>query len=276
MARMQLDLALIQEPWFYKGGSEGSPAAGRDLVAVRLEGTREGIPRDIVVASAYLPYDQSAGPPTEEVRRLMEYCRGKNLQLIMGCDANAHHIIWGSSDTKSRATLDISKSVCNWHVSDESSLSDHRYIRFDIDSKHTQCVESRNPRKTNWDKYKNVLETKLGEGPTKATTPTEVELLESSIRTAIHTAYEERCPLRRTRAKKKVPWWTEELSNLRRKVRKLFNRAKSTGAWEEYKTLLTEYNKSIRREKGTEWRRKCKSIESAPEYKKLQTTKSTA
>lgn len=33
---------------------------------------------------------------------LEDYCTSRNLQLIMGCEANAHHTIWGSTDKNRR------------------------------------------------------------------------------------------------------------------------------------------------------------------------------
>lgn len=37
------------------------------------------------------------------VERVIEYCQKKGLPLIVGCDANAHHAIWGSTDTNDRS-----------------------------------------------------------------------------------------------------------------------------------------------------------------------------
>ena len=87
----------------------------------------------------------------------------------MGCDANSHHTIWGSTDTNGRgkklyeflASTDleilnrgnkptfctavrreildlticsrrISKDVVGWRVSNEPSLSNHKYINFKL------------------------------------------------------------------------------------------------------------------------------------------------
>jgi len=50
----------------------------------------------------------------------------------------------------------------------------------------------------------------------------------------------------------------------RRKVRKLFNVAKKSGDWTDYKRTLTEYNKALRQAKRESWRRHCEEIEKAP------------
>ena len=91
----------------------------------------------------------------------------------MGGDVNAHHTVWGSTDTNSRgekllefiastsmdimnrgnsptfvtknrsevlditlATQNISNRISQWHVSNEDSLSDHREINFYFECSH--------------------------------------------------------------------------------------------------------------------------------------------
>jgi hypothetical protein len=115
-------------------------------------------------ASAYFPYDSDEPPPTKEMRHITEHCQSRKKQLIVGRDANAHHILWGSTTTNPRGerlmeflvssnlnilnrsnkhtfvvcnrkkvidltlgTNKIGDLVSDWHVSDEPSLSDHRY-----------------------------------------------------------------------------------------------------------------------------------------------------
>lgn len=57
--------------------------------------------KEIVVASAYFPGEESE-PPPNNIRNLIEFCSQENLELIIGCDANAHHPTWGSSNTNAR------------------------------------------------------------------------------------------------------------------------------------------------------------------------------
>jgi Endonuclease-reverse transcriptase len=49
------------------------------------------------MASAYFPPDEGHLPQPELVR-IIEYCNKNNTHIIIGCDTNAHHIEWGSSD----------------------------------------------------------------------------------------------------------------------------------------------------------------------------------
>jgi hypothetical protein len=101
------------------------------------------------------------------MRDITDQCQSRKKQLIVRCDVNAHHTLWGSTSTNPReeslmeflvssnlnilnhsnkptfvvcnrkevtdltlGTDKIGNLVSNWHVSDEPSLSDHRFICF--------------------------------------------------------------------------------------------------------------------------------------------------
>ena len=57
--------------------------------------------REVVVVSAYFPYESNLCP-TAEVIEIIKFCEDKGWDLLLGCDANAHHLTWGSSDTNNR------------------------------------------------------------------------------------------------------------------------------------------------------------------------------
>jgi len=142
---------------------------------------------------AYLAGDAPCLPL--EIVRLVNYCRREKLPLLIGCDANAHRDIWGSSDKNQRGecllefiinskqeignvgttpilvtrvrdkVLDvtlISRSLkpyfIDWHVSLEESMSDHRNILFKLQANKDCSKPTRNPRKANWEKYSTTLE----------------------------------------------------------------------------------------------------------------------
>jgi hypothetical protein len=170
----------------------------RDITTVRITYAYGGIHEELIVTSAYLPYDSDEPPPNKEMRDIIEYCHSRKKQLILGCDANAHHTLWGSTGTNPRGetlmeylvssnlnilnrgnepnfvvrnrkevidltlgTNTIEDIVTNWHVSDKPSLSDHRYICFQIGSIAKSHVTFRNPRKTDWESYKDNLKGNL-------------------------------------------------------------------------------------------------------------------
>ncbi|XP_055859336.1 uncharacterized protein LOC129921503 [Episyrphus balteatus] len=147
----------------------------RNVTAVRLQ-TDQGT---IWIASAYL------GPlPGEKLRRLVADAERQKICLIIGCDANAYHTVWGSTDMNDRVSntgneptfvtrnrqevLDntlvsdsIHQRILNWKVSEEHSFSDHRYIQFSLNDLTTKQLAFRNYRETNWQKYRETLKSLL-------------------------------------------------------------------------------------------------------------------
>jgi hypothetical protein len=148
---------------------------------MRITYTYGGVCKELIVASAYLPYDSDKPPTNKEVRDIIQHCQSRKKQLMVGCDANAHLILLGSTGTNPRGdglmellvssnlnilnrgnestfvvhnrkevidltlrTNKIGDLVSIWHVSDEPSLSIHRYIRFQI-RKIKNYVTFRNP-----------------------------------------------------------------------------------------------------------------------------------
>jgi hypothetical protein len=73
-----------------------------DTTTVRITYAYGGIHKELIVTSAYLPYDSDEPPPNKEVRDIFEYCHSRKKQLIIGCDANVHHTLWGSTDINPR------------------------------------------------------------------------------------------------------------------------------------------------------------------------------
>jgi hypothetical protein len=205
----------------------------RDLVAVLIKYNEEGAERCLVVCSAYLPYDSEDPPPSKELEDLVRYCENENLCLVVGCDSNAHHNVWGSNNCNRRGdalveflnytnleilnrgneptfcsggkleVIDITlgplrllESIIGWEVSSEPSLSDHRHILFTLQSSVPVRLV-RNPRGTNWCSFKGDLRDRLERNP-------EMNLKnEAGLGLAIHwaqqaliSAYEDNCPLR--------------------------------------------------------------------------------
>lgn len=137
-----------------------------------------------ICCSAYLPYDGAVTP--NELTRVTTYCSNRNLNLIVGCDANSHHLVWGSTDTNIRGeklmefivssdlcllnkgnrpifinrikeeVIDITfcssglePDVSDWHVSQEHSFSDHQAICFSLAADAIVPTPFRNPKRTN-------------------------------------------------------------------------------------------------------------------------------
>jgi hypothetical protein len=68
----------------------------------------------------------------------------------------------------------------------------------------------------------------------------ELEIAADQFQEAISVAYNENCPLTVRMNNKNTSWWNKGLAEKKRKVRKLFNVAKKSGEWTDYKRTLTE------------------------------------
>jgi hypothetical protein len=64
--------------------------------------TYDGVCEELIVTSAYLPCNSDEPTPTKEVRHIIDHCQSRKKQLIVGCDDNAQHILWGSIGTNPR------------------------------------------------------------------------------------------------------------------------------------------------------------------------------
>ncbi|KAM8702144.1 hypothetical protein ACLKA7_005588 [Drosophila subpalustris] len=67
----------------------------------------------IRLLSAYMAYDHVGPLPDDFTRDLIRDCDKNKIALLIGCDANAHHTQWGSSNTNVRAFLDIEGAFNN-------------------------------------------------------------------------------------------------------------------------------------------------------------------
>ncbi|XP_048511939.1 uncharacterized protein LOC125501084 [Athalia rosae] len=236
------DISLIQEPWVYKGlvrGLEsrngailckiGGPDDPGPRAAIYINSRHQALKlnqfcyRDLVAA-----LDSKDPPPTEELKALVRYCTSKGLELLVGCDANSHHTVWGSFNTNRRGvalleyltlerleilnrgskptfinslrrevidlTLCTSKVVHmtkNWRVREEDTLSDHRRISFyiDGDAAWEPTVMYRNPRATDWTSYREELAKGLRGPSCKPRTIGMAEGAVGTLQTAINQAH---------------------------------------------------------------------------------------
>ncbi|XP_054709092.1 uncharacterized protein LOC129218795 [Uloborus diversus] len=329
MARGNFDIALVQEHWTGHGKIFGlnvkdhklhydlTCARSRaciivctrlnavnlikyldgDNVAVKATYGDDGHKEEIMFA--YLPFVKQE-PLSETMKALIENSKSNNKKFIIGCDANAHNVVWGSCDcnkrgdnllkdilmydlcllnkgneptfvTSNRKVIDL--TICNnscvdkvmdWKVSDENPLSDHRLIFFSVTGLKRHTFPYRNPRNTNWDAFKEDLKSTIHGLSGKFNSLLDLELSVDQLQRAILRSYYQNCKANVTDSPRLVPWWSSEISDLRSKYRKLFNRAKKNGDWDTYKSILTDYNKAIRDVKYASWRNFCNNIKDVP------------
>lgn len=332
-----LDLLLIQEPWINKGvkglthklgklvfdTTSTHPRAAlvirktlnhtpltqyltRDLAAILITIETVAGKQDIVVASAYFPGDSTSDPPPAEVRKLITFCQSKDLAYVIGCDANAHHTSWASTNTNSRGELlfdyltDIDAIVLNegneptfssngrdevldisfcsqsiftlfenWQVSNEPSLSDHKHIRFDLNVSIDSLLKTSNPKLTNWNLFTDIIAAYSTGRSVKYSNPSDIEFGACQITKFILQSHALSTKTIQTK-KSQPPWWTADLNNLRKQTRKLFNSAKRSGNFSEYKACLNIYNSSIRIAKKRSWERFAENLDPKTSYKILK------
>ncbi|XP_070074103.1 uncharacterized protein [Drosophila takahashii] len=79
----------------------------------------------MVIASAYMAHDEPA--PPEPVIKLLQWAEDTKTTLVLGCDANARHTLWGSSETNERDDFDDSGS--NYSDNKSKSGSDDEFLQ---------------------------------------------------------------------------------------------------------------------------------------------------
>jgi hypothetical protein len=167
----------------------------RDTITVGITCTYRGGCEELIVASAYLPYDSDEPPPTKEMRDIIDYCQSRKKQLIIGCDANAQ-ILWRSTGTNTRgeslleSLVSLNMNILNhgneptFVVCNRKEVTDLTVVTnkisnlvigmylvsrvyrtkdtcFQIGNIRSEQVTFRNPRRTNWESYKGDLRENL-------------------------------------------------------------------------------------------------------------------
>jgi hypothetical protein len=94
------------------------------------------------------------------------------------------------------------------------------------------------------------------------------EAAAAQFQEAVVSAYNGNCPLTERRNYRNVPRWNRDLSEKKRRVRRLFNATKKLGDWTDYKRSLTDYSKALRQAKETHGRdivRRLKRLQKVPD-----------
>ncbi|XP_014277110.1 uncharacterized protein [Halyomorpha halys] len=236
----------------------------RDLAAAKLA-LKEGTHREVTLASSYLPYEEAI--PTVALRRMVDGLAGKD-EIVFSMDANAHHWLWGSTNTYQRGDslleylLGHDLEVLN-RGSKATFVNRVRAEVIDI-TIATRRSAYRNPKLTNWDTYCTQLEEEVKSCLETIRNTWHLECLNTSLTDAIIRSYTDNNRVCRIQTNRNTTWWNEELARLRGPTRRLFNTAKRTGCWDTYKSALTDYNMAVRKGQRGVWRRFCNDVNDAP------------
>lgn len=281
-----------------------------DMTVGLLETTVNNTKTSVVVASVYLPGDSTEPPPSRELDTISRWCERKQLPLLIGGDFNAKHVTWGSAYTNRRgesitnfiarynfdilnrgtaptfcngrhqsvidvtiASQAISALITKWRVSEELTLSDHKYIEFTFGNLAVEESFFRNPKATNWNLFKKILNDRIRGRISTIRTRDEIDNEVCCLTSALTFAYETACPLKRRKSQKQVPWWNLDIAETRRRTHRAYLlalRTKSQENWSAYKDLKRTLKSLIRKSKRESWRKHCEDIDDVPAASRLQ------
>ncbi|RVE41603.1 hypothetical protein evm_013751 [Chilo suppressalis] len=256
---------------------------------------------------------QGEEAPSGELAELVRHCEQTDKALIIGTDSNAHHQLWGMTKSnkrgeelvdylfttnlniintgseptfvtrRGRSIIDLTLAsrraadlISDWHVSPEASCSDHRWIRFNIAVQRVTQPPRRIPSKTNRSQYRRQVTRSLRHLQSGSLDETyKIDETAEELTRVIISSYQTACPLSTPSSNSGASqsWWGPELEKLRKKVRRLFNRAMNTcddQDWDAYKDAKALYKRRIRHWSNGSWRKFCSDIDSCTKANKVR------
>jgi Endonuclease-reverse transcriptase len=249
-----------------------------------------------------------------KVESLVSYARINGKQLILGCDSNAHHLSWGSTDTNERGVrvldfissngleflnvgneptfvtsnraevLDITlvspflrNKIRDWRVSKEPSFSDHLCIEFSVSSLQPEKQEYRNPKRMNKQLFADCIFDGFDGSNVKLLTKLDMDRHANMLSAKIVQSFEQSCPLSTRISNRSCPWFTPRLMELRKLVRKLWNRSKKVckkghfndPAVQVYRETLLSYNLEVKKAKIFSFQKHCEELNGYEEGARL-------
>ncbi len=159
-------------------------------------------------------------------------------------------------------------------MSDEPSLSDHRYIVYRIDSTQETLKTIQNPRNADWNKFRNDLGEKLNYyyNEFRVGSKDDLEVMAAMLDTSIRDSFASSWPGKIIQDKSSM-WWTKELNKLRKYTRRKLRVALRQNVpehWESYRKAQRRYRRSVKQAKINSWRNFCESINKIPELTRLR------
>ena len=306
MKKNGIDVVLIQEPWLTIGRVGGLEAAGKiwsvavtnDLRACIV--TRRGLDvtflpqlsdnrtsaisvvvksggTDVtyVLAAVYCQWNLDGHPIGEKGEGIVDWCREKKAELLLGMDANAQHEIWGCASNNNRGdrlvdkmtslgmvclnrgnepsyvtaaretTLDVTLctqtmagQIRGWRVVTETpSMSDHRYIRFCLNGARVErSALKRNPKKTDWTRYLKLVEEGIHKIPRRYGKQEEIDAINAELTSLLMNAWEDSTEERTIKNGVGKHWWTGALTMQKKEVGRLLEKARRSRKRKDWKS----------------------------------------
>lgn len=66
---------------------------------------------ELIMSSFYMPFEEQSNIPDNTARSVIDYSASNGIPIVIGADCNAHHILWGSSDTNKRGKM-LAEYLC--------------------------------------------------------------------------------------------------------------------------------------------------------------------
>lgn len=295
----------------------------KDQAVVKLNlRLSDGCIREVILCSAYFPGVDERGktinnPIGESLAKLTEHCRDKRTEVIISCDANAHHQIWGCdknsprgntvleylirnnlkllnegntptfSNTITGTVIDLTiasqgmgRKLVNWKVLREDSYSDHKYIKYELGTQMEEPTMFRNKKKTNWEKYRQLITEGLDIEPVNINSIATLETEAEKLNSLIYSAYLESCKAKKFKKRYNLVWQNQNLMKLRKDIRKEFNnviRTKKQGDKEKHKRYTEQYNQNrnnyrqeCKKARKESWKNKVHEVDNAKDCSRLQ------
>ena len=264
----------------------------RDTATALLHIESKGKSETIMIISSYLDITKTVDDmfPTELIAAVKR-CIQLKIPVIIGSDTNAHSQLW-SEDSNPRGlameefilqfgldvenvglqptfiargshtiidvTLTLGAQVRDWRVEDSATLSDHRLIRFRLGAQHEEEVKmTYNFNKMNWEKFKQFLENSDIKYQPDVWNSHTIDEGALQLQTLIQKAIAESCPMSRPRKTTPLPFWSSELAEDQRTLRRAERKSQRSGSdvdLARYKELKREFKLSVRQAKKTSWR----------------------
>ena len=227
--------------------------------------------------------------------RLLNYAENEDLPMIIGMDSNAHSQLYGPTTNKRgeeleeiilqhglfvenrgeiptyeawrmgrmiQTCIDVTLTRGNveirgWGVDQGYNASDHNTIRWDTPDSHPPVEYIRPWRQAKWKLFTENLVNTTIEVPDSFSAKDVDDMLEAT-EAALNASLDLACPKKEAKASwKKNHWYTEDLREFSKKVRRQYStakRIKSAYEMSKYKKLQRKYRIKCRRAKRKSWR----------------------
>ena len=281
-----------------------------DVVTIMIQGPPPY--KSIIISSIYSDITKTIDPLIQEV---ITFCKNSKLPLILSGDTNSHSSLWGL-ETNGRghqfeeliftndlmvmnegrewtftshlgnSIIDVTLVnqearglVTNWMVDKDDSLSDHRYIKYNVNFK-VETIERlhRNLKKADWSKFPGIMDA-IGDHPPLTTirSTMDIDMEAQNITEVLKKALNTLCPLKKAIGRSPKSWWNDDIGKKRKVLRRLHNKVtrlealygksiRVEGLWKLYRSGKRELNRIIQKAKRDSWKNYCSEMTS---YKQI-------